>query len=137
MKNITIDFISSSNIYVNIDGERIDDIAEVIIEIKKENETFRFQKAVQKEQKQLNNINNTAKNMPQWRSIHKAAEELKAEDPNTAISEWRIRELVAKGEISYTDSSNGKLVDLNEIKHYFNNKKRSVVNTNTKIKAIY
>ena len=87
MKNITIDFISSSNIYVNIDGERIDDIAEVIIEIKKENETFRFSKAVQKEQKQLNNINNTAKNMPQWRSIHKAAEELKAEDPNTAISE--------------------------------------------------
>lgn len=137
MKNITIDFISSSNIYVNIDGERIDDIAEVIIEIKRENETFRFQKAVQKEQKQLNNINNTAKNMPQWRSIHKAAEELKAEDPNTAISEWRIRQLVAKREISYTDSSNGKLVDLNEIKHYFNNKKRSVVNTNTKIKAIY
>ena len=137
MKNITIDFISSSNIYVNIDGERIDDIAEVVIEIKRENETFRFQKAVQKEQKQLNNINNTAKNMPQWRSIHKAAEELKAEDPNTAISEWRIRQLVAKREISYTDSSNGKLVDLNEIKHYFNNKKRSVVNTNTKIKAIY
>lgn len=137
MKNITIDFISSSNIYVNIDGERIDDIAEVIIEIKRENETFRFQKAVQKEQKQLNNINNTAKNMPQWRSIHKAAEELKAEDPNTAISEWRIRQLVAKREISYTDSSNGKLVDLNEIKHYFNNKKRSVVNTNTKIKTIY
>ncbi|MCI8629041.1 MAG: hypothetical protein HFE57_05990 [Firmicutes bacterium] len=137
MKNITIDFISSSNIYVNIDGERIDDIAEVIIEIKKENETFRFQKAVQKEQKQLNNINNTAKNMPQWRSIHKAAEELKAEDPNTAISEWRIRELVAKGEISYTNDNKGKLVDLNEIRHYFNNKKRSVVNTNTKIKAIY
>ena len=137
MKNISIDFISSSNIYVNIDGERIDDIAEVIIEIKRENETFRFSKAVQKEQKQLNNINNTAKNMPQWRSIHKAAEELKAEDPNTAISEWRIRQLVAKREISYTDSSNGKLVDLNEIKHYFNNKKRSVVNTNTKIKAIY
>lgn len=137
MKNITIDFISSSNIYVNIDGERIDDIAEVIIEIKKENETFRFQKAVQKEQKQLNNINNTAKNMPQWRSIHKAAEELKAEDPNTAISEWRIRELVAKGEISYTNDNKGKLVDLNEIRHYFNNKKRSVINTNTKIKAIY
>ena len=137
MKNITIDFISSSNIYVNIDGERIDDIAEVIIEIKRENETFRFQKAVQKEQKQLNNINNTAKNMPQWRSIHKAAEELKAEDPNTAISEWRIRELVAKGEISYTNDNKGKLVDLNEIKHYFNNKKRSVINTNTKIKAIY
>ncbi len=137
MKNITIDFISSSNIYVNIDGERIDDIAEVIIEIKRENETFRFQKAVQKEQKQLNNINNTAKNMPQWRSIHKAAEELKAEDPNTAISEWRIRELVAKGEISYTNDNKGKLVDLNEIRHYFNNKKRSVVNTNTKIKAIY
>lgn len=137
MKNITIDFISSSNIYVNIDGERIDDIAEVIIEIKRENETFRFQKAVQKEQKQLNNINNTAKNMPQWRSIHKAAEELKAEDPNTAISEWRIRELVAKGEISYTNDNKGKLVDLNEIRHYFNNKKRSVINTNTKIKAIY
>ncbi len=137
MKNIPIDFISSSNIYVNIDGERIDDIAEVIIEIKRENETFRFQKAVQKEQKQLNNINNTAKNMPQWRSIHKAAEELKAEDPNTAISEWRIRELVAKGEISYTNDNKGKLVDLNEIRHYFNNKKRSVVNTNTKIKAIY
>ena len=137
MKNITIDFISSSNIYVNIDGERIDDIAEVIIEIKRENETFRFQKAVQKEQKQLNNINNTAKNMPQWRSIHKAAEELKAEDPNTAISKWRIRELVAKGEISYTNDNKGKLVDLNEIRHYFNNKKRSVVNTNTKIKAIY
>ncbi len=137
MKNISIDFISPSNIYVNIDGERIDDIAEVIIEIKRENETFRFQKAVQKEQKQLNNINNTAKNMPQWRSIHKAAEELKAEDPNTAISEWRIRELVAKGEISYTNDNKGKLVDLNEIRHYFNNKKRSVVNTNTKIKAIY
>ena len=137
MKNITIDFISSSNIYVNIDGERIDDIAEVIIEIKKENETFRFQKAVQKEQKQLNNINNTAKNMPQWRSIHKAAEELKTEDPHAAISEWRIRELVAKGEISYTNDNKGKLVDLNEIRHYFNNKKRSVVNTNTKIKAIY
>lgn len=135
MKNITIDFISSSNIYVNIDGERIDDIAEVIIEIKRENETFRFQKAVQKEQKQLNK-NDTAKNMPQWRSIHKAAEELKAEDPNTAISEWRIRQLVAKREISYTDSSNGKLVDLNEIKHYFNNKKRSVVSAH-KIKAIY
>lgn len=135
MKNITIDFISSSNIYVNIDGERIDDIAEVIIEIKRENETFRFQKAVQKEQKQLNK-NDTAKNMPQWRSIHKAAEELKSEDHNTAISEWRIRQLVAKREISYTDSSNGKLVDLNEIKHYFNNKKRSVVSAH-KIKAIY
>ncbi len=136
MKNISIDFISPSNIYVNIDGKRINDITEVVIEIKKENETFRFQKAVQKEQKQLNK-NDTAKNMPQWRSIHKAAEELKAEDPNTAISEWRIRELVAKGEISYTNDNKGKLVDLNEIRHYFNNKKRSVVNTNTKIKAIY
>ena len=110
MKNITIDFISSSNIYVNIDGERIDDIAEVIIEIKRENETFRFQKAVQKEQKQLNNIkNDTAKNMPQWRSIRKAAEELKTEDPHAAILEWRIRELVAKGEISYTNDSKEKI----------------------------
>lgn len=110
MKNITIDFISPSNIYANINGERIDDIAEVVIEIKKENETFRFQKAVQKEQKQLNNIkNDTAKNMPQWRSIHKAAEELKAEDPNTAISEWRIRQLVIDNEISYMENSKGKL----------------------------
>ena len=136
MKNISIDFISPSNIYVNIDGKRINDVTEVVIEIKKENETFRFQKAVQKEQKQLNK-NDTAKNMPQWRSIHKAAEELKSEDHNTAISEWRIRELVANGKISYTNDSKGKLVDLNEIKHYFNNKKRSVINTNTKIKAIY
>lgn len=124
MKNITIDFISPSNIYANINGERIDDIAEVVIEIKKENETFRFRKAVQKEQKQLNNIkNDTAKNMPQWRSIHKAAEELKAEDPNTAISEWRIRQLVIDNEISYMENSKGKLVDLNEIRQYFNNKK--------------
>ena len=124
MKNITIDFISPSNIYANINGERIDDIAEVVIEIKKENETFPFRKAVQKEQKQLNNIkNDTAKNMPQWRSIHKAAEELKAEDPNTAISEWRIRQLVIDNEISYMENSKGKLVDLNEIRQYFNNKK--------------
>lgn len=137
MKNITINFISPSNIYANINGERIDDIAEVVIEIKKENETFRFQKAVQKEQKQLNNINNTVKNMPQWRSIHKAAEELKAEDPNTAISEWRIRQLVIDNEISYMENSKGKLVDLNEIRQYFNNKKRNMISTHTKIKAIY
>ena len=137
MKNITIDFISQSNIYVNIDGERIDDIVEVVIEVKKESETFRFQKAVQKEQKQLNHINNTAKNMPQWRSIHKAAEELKIEDPRTAISEWRIRQLVTGSEISYIENSKGKLVDLNEIKQYLNNKKRNVVRAHTKIKAIY
>ena len=31
--------------------------------------------------------------MPQWRSIRKAAEELKTEDPHAAILEWRIREL--------------------------------------------
>ena len=73
--------------------------------------------------------------MPQWRSIHKAAEELKAEDPNTAISEWRIRQLVAKREISYTDSSNGKLVDLNEIRSYFDSDNKTT--KTAKFKPIY
>lgn len=35
--------------------------------------------------------------MPQWRSIRKAAEELKTEDPHAAILEWRIRELWQRG----------------------------------------
>ena len=137
MRNVIIDFISPSNIYASIDGKKIEDITEVTFEIKKENEIFRFQKAVQKEQNSLKEIkNNAAKSTPLWRSIHKAAEDLKKEDAGTAISEWRIRQLVASGEISYTNDSKGKLVDLNEIKQYFNNKKTNSA-LHTKIKAIY
>lgn len=140
MQNISIDFITQDNIKIIIDGEELKDIEGFCLKIKQGKEPYyTVKKKVIKQQKPLKEVkeNTNDKNIPLWRSIHRAAECLKEEDPQTSISEWRIRQLVANREISYITDSKGKLVDLNEIRRYYNNKKINAVSRlPTKIKAI-
>lgn len=119
MKSIHIDFISQEDIQITIDGEKLNDIAGFYLKIK-ENEIpiYSIDKKVfqeQKEQKkELKEIKNSL-----WRTIKQAARELKEEDPNTVITESVIRKLIKEEKIGYTQNGNKKLVDLNDIKKYY------------------
>lgn len=57
--------------------------------------------------------------MLQIRTIKGAAKELKSIDPDTAITEYRIRQLVNDNIIPFVPVGNRKLVSMADIHNYF------------------
>lgn len=57
--------------------------------------------------------------MTQIRTISGAAEEIKRNDPYSAITEYRIRQLVNEKIIPYFPVGNRKLVNIEDIINYF------------------
>lgn len=54
--------------------------------------------------------------MARYRSIRNTMAIIKEEDPDTAITEYMLRELVTNGVIPYMPSGNRKLVDLDKVR---------------------
>lgn len=54
--------------------------------------------------------------MARYRSIRDTMSIIKEEDPDTAITEYMLRELVANGVIPYMPSGNRKLVDADKVR---------------------
>lgn len=52
------------------------------------------------------------------RKIKNSLEEIKAEDPNTCLTEYAIRQMIANGEISHIRRGRKILIDLDELKEY-------------------
>ena len=59
--------------------------------------------------------------MPQIRTIKGAADEIKKVDPNTAITEYRIRLLVNEKSIPSVSVGNRKLVNMADVWNCFEN----------------
>lgn len=55
------------------------------------------------------------------RKIKNSLEDIKAEDPNTCLTEYAIRQMVANGEISHIKRGRKILIDLDELKEYLYN----------------
>lgn len=55
------------------------------------------------------------------RKIKTSLEDIKAEDPNTALTEYAIRQMVINGEISHIRRGRKILIDLDELKEYLSN----------------
>ena len=53
------------------------------------------------------------------RTIQKAYEEIKQADPETSITQFRIRELVINGDVPSVKSGNKYLVDLDKLLNHF------------------
>lgn len=62
--------------------------------------------------------------MRQIRTIAGAAEEIKRADPDTAITEYRIRQMVNENSIPFTSVGNRKLIDMQDIWSYFSKNHR-------------
>lgn len=58
--------------------------------------------------------------MPQIRTIKGAADEIKKIDPDTAITEYRIRLLVNEKSIPSVSVGNRKLVNMDDVLNCFN-----------------
>lgn len=56
-----------------------------------------------------------------FRTIDKAASEILAADPNTAITKWMLRSLIRTGEIPSVKRGNRYLVALEDIEAYLAN----------------
>lgn len=54
------------------------------------------------------------------RTIQKAFESIKKEDPDTSITQYSIRKWVKDGLIKYRMSGNKILVDMDSLKNYIN-----------------
>ena len=52
------------------------------------------------------------------RTIRQAFEEIKADDPKTAITEYRIRQMVIDGEIPSRKCGTKYLIDLDRLQRY-------------------
>ena len=57
--------------------------------------------------------------MMRIRTIRTAVEEIKAEDPGTAITEYAIRSAIWEGKIKAKKVGVKNLVDIDEVKRYF------------------
>lgn len=55
------------------------------------------------------------------RKIKTSLEEIKAEDPNTCLTEYAIRQMVIDGDISHIRRGRKILIDLDELKEYLSN----------------
>lgn len=54
------------------------------------------------------------------RTIHKAIEELKNEDPDTALTEYALKRLVVSGEIPCVKAGSKRLVNMDIVRRYLN-----------------
>lgn len=52
------------------------------------------------------------------RKIKNSLEDIRSEDPNTCLTEYAIRQMVKKGEISHIRRGRKILIDLDELKEY-------------------
>lgn len=59
--------------------------------------------------------------MQKIRTIKKALEEIRNEDPGTSITEYAIRNAIWNGEIRAKKVGVKNLVDVEEVKRYFTN----------------
>ena len=57
--------------------------------------------------------------MNRLRTINKAYEEIKRQDPDTCISIWFLRQLITGGAIPSTRAGDKWLVDMADIEKYF------------------
>lgn len=57
--------------------------------------------------------------MNRLRTISKAYEEIKRQDPDTCISRWFLRQLITGGAIPATRAGDKWLVDMSDIEAYF------------------
>lgn len=124
MRHISIDFISRNDIRICIDGEKIADVAGFSLEIKEgESPSYSIQKNVFPKTKEKGLLKQSSKKeISLWRTVRQAAKALQEEDPKTAITDSVIRRLMAEDAIKSKPKAKGskvRLVDLNEIKRYF------------------
>ena len=56
---------------------------------------------------------------PRMRTIQEAAAELRRIDPNTAVTPYRIRQMVLDGTIPHVSAGNKRLVNLDTLLNYF------------------
>ena len=64
---------------------------------------------------------------PRMRTIQEAAAELRKIDPGTAVTPYRIRQLVLDGTIPHVKAGNKRLVNLDTLLHYLETDRKSVV----------
>ena len=67
-------------------------------------------------------INNTTNfNIPRMRTVHEAAQELKAIDPNTAVTEYHIRQLALSGVLPRVQAGRNLLINFDLLLEYLQN----------------
>lgn len=67
-------------------------------------------------------INNTTNfNIPRMRTVHEAAQELKAIDPNTAVTEYHIRQLALSGVLPRVQAGRKLLINFDLLLEYLQN----------------
>lgn len=57
--------------------------------------------------------------MNRMRTINKAYEEIKAQDPDTCITKWFLQQLITGGAIPATRAGKKWLVDMDDVEEYF------------------
>lgn len=68
----------------------------------------------------INNIN-AVKTLPRMRTVSEAAAEIKAADPNTAITEYHIRQLALSGVLPRIKAGRKLLINLDALIEYLTN----------------
>ncbi len=68
----------------------------------------------------IENIN-TVKTLPRMRTVPEAATEIKAADPNTAITEYHIRQLALQGVLPRVKAGRKLLINLDTLIEYLEN----------------
>ena len=66
-------------------------------------------------------IINTKQTLPRMRTIREAAQEIKELDEHTALTQWRIRELVLSGVVPAVRAGNKILLNLDTLFEYLSN----------------
>lgn len=64
--------------------------------------------------------------MNKIRTIKAAHEEIKSQDPNTSLTEFRIRQMVINGEVPSKKAGRKYLVDIDDIFEYINGNVKGV-----------
>ncbi len=68
----------------------------------------------------IDNIN-AIKSLPRMRTVSEAAAEIKAADPNTAITEYHIRQLALQGVLPKVKAGRKLLINLDTLIEYLEN----------------
>ena len=139
MQNISIDMIGKNDIKIVIDGKELSDITGFSLEMRVgEAEKYSIEKNLSKQRNQLESIRNNKIKAENWRTIPEAIKELKTEDPNTAITNCGVRNLVKEEKISFIKDGRTTKIDLIELKEYYRNMgKISKLNQKAKVEPIF
>lgn len=74
--------------------------------------------------------------MARIRTLKEALEEIKLQDPGTALTPWRLRQMVLEGQIPAFTAGNKYLIDLDKLNSYLENPQIVQVNDVTDINRI-